>query len=286
MSGLPVAHECESGSISDAHPRRSGQRRSARSLGFRAAEPARDATRDGLFIERLPEIDELTRSALCRGRGLHGPDADDFAAWVRLRLLEDDARILRAFGGRSTWRTYLRTVIWNLYRDFLDLERGKWRPCTATRRLGAQAVKLSRLMNRDGLSLSAAVAVVTPSGADPDRRRALTRVAAQLPHRPHRRFERLEELRAHGNGGPTPESELLQREEGCRQAERARQLEHAIETLPLPEQLLVRLRFWEDMKVSEIARTMGWPQKPLYRQLARLLEVLRARMEQVEVAQF
>jgi DNA-directed RNA polymerase specialized sigma24 family protein len=42
---------------------------------------------------------------------------------------------------------------------------------------------------------------------------------------------------------------------------------------------VVRLIFWKELSVADVARSLGVPQKPLYRRLDRILKRLRYAME-------
>lgn len=266
-NAVPAPHLHRPASRRSIQPRREPQSRAA-------PPPAEE--RDALLLRHLDTLDTVTL-AVARERGLGGPDAEDFQGWVRLKVIENDAARLRAFDHRCSWRTYLNTVVVNLYRDYLDLERGKWRPSAAARRLGPEAVALDRLLNRDRVGLVVAMDRLLPRRPGRAERRRLIRLAAQLPHRPHRRFEGLHRDLL-GDDDANPEEALLVREHEERAGKQVRSLERAIRTLPPPDQLLLRLRFWEGMKVSDIARSLHCPQKPLYRRIQRLLVRLRAQL--------
>ena len=53
-----------------------------------------------------------------------------------LKLIEDDYRRLRRFEGRSSFATYLATVVQRLFLDFVIGKTGRWRPSVQARRLG------------------------------------------------------------------------------------------------------------------------------------------------------
>ena len=69
-----------------------------------------------LLLENLPLIDLIVRTT---GRRRHlSAEQEDFAGFVRLRMVEDDYAILRKFQNRSSLRTYLIAVIERLSLDF------------------------------------------------------------------------------------------------------------------------------------------------------------------------
>ena len=53
-----------------------------------------------LFVSHLPEIERVIAWISAR-RHLSGADRDDFAAQVKLKLIEDDYAVLRKFEARS-----------------------------------------------------------------------------------------------------------------------------------------------------------------------------------------
>src|SRR5262245_22016454 len=76
-------------------------------------------------------IKEATRS-----RRMSAEDAEDFAQWVQLRLLERAYDVFDRFTGKSSLRTYLTVVVRRMLLDWQNSEYGKWRPSAAAVRLG------------------------------------------------------------------------------------------------------------------------------------------------------
>ena len=125
------------------------------------SQPVPDDVAD-LFQRELPLIDGVIRFVVRRHR-LPASEADEFVAHARLRLIEHDYQILRRFGGRSSLRTYLATVIERLLLDYRIREWGKWRPSAEARRAGPVAVRLDQLLNRDGLPFHQAAEILLVS---------------------------------------------------------------------------------------------------------------------------
>ena len=66
----------------------------------------------GLLVQNLAWIRRVAAS-LCRHRGLSGDDADEFASWAILRLIDNDYAIVRKFRrplipGSTSSTTYLK----------------------------------------------------------------------------------------------------------------------------------------------------------------------------------
>src|SRR5262249_29160148 len=107
---------------------------------------------------------ESALMARCRIQRLSTDAAEDFCSWARLRLLEDDQRILRKFEGRSSLRTFLITVIERLFLDWRNAQWGKWRPTASARRHRPVGIELERLVIRDQYSVGEAIQILVSKG--------------------------------------------------------------------------------------------------------------------------
>ena len=67
---------------------------------------------------------------VCRRAHVYGADAEDFAATVKLKLVEDDYAVLRNHQGRSSLATYLRIIIERWFADETIRDHGRWHPST------------------------------------------------------------------------------------------------------------------------------------------------------------
>ena len=238
------------------------------------AEPSHEQ----LFLNALPIIESVTRE-LARRYRLSRDEQEEFGANVKLRFIDRDYAVLRRFEGRSSLATFLRTVI---TRQFLD-ERikawGRWRPSADAVRLGPTAVVLERMLERQHLPLDEAIeALVT---RDPSLEEDMLRdLAALLPNRVTGRrliedtvLEQLPTLDA------TPEQLLEEEWAAGMVSKAAAALRTVVHALPQRDRLLLRLRYEQGTTVADIAKVIGEEQKPLYRQLERLLLRLRRELE-------
>jgi RNA polymerase sigma factor (sigma-70 family) len=229
-----------------------------------------------LFLAALPAIRRIT-SVLARRYHLEPADAEDFASWSIVRLLDDDCAVLRRFHGRSALGTYLMAVICNLFRDYRNTEWGRWRPSAAARRLGPLGIELDRLINRDGMGEEQAVRLLAQARRDLEAE--LRRLARSLPRRVRRREV--------GPGSlplavaAEPADDRIDREEAERARARALEaMQTAIGALPLEERRILRMRYWEGRSIADVARALDLEQKPLYRRL----ESIQRRLHQALLA--
>lgn len=229
-----------------------------------------------LFMSCLPAIRSLVAAAARRHR-LAAHDVEDFTADVHLRLLQDDYAVLRAFRGRSSLRSFLRTVIERLCLDRRVSAWGKWRPTEAGRRQGGVVLLFERLTGRDRLTFDEACDTLTTNyGLRIDRRELATVYGAT---------RRAGRPRVVGMDGLTDEpiqpdglgfARRLDTEPAMRHALAV--LRQAMATLSAADSELLHLYFIEGLSIADIARRLSVEQKPLYRRVSKALEQLRARM--------
>jgi RNA polymerase sigma factor (sigma-70 family) len=223
-----------------------------------------------LFTRHLTTIESVIRTVACRHH-LAPDQAEEFAALVRLRLIQNGCEVLRKFQGRSSLRTFLAVVVERLFLDARTAEWGKWRPSAEARRLGPIAIQLEMLISRDGLSFEQACDTLRINHRVTQSRDELETILASLPFRPRRRVVGEEEVEGLTADALGPEERLLRSE--ARRAFAA--LRRAIATLAPEERAVIRLRFVEQRRIADIARLRGLEQRALYRGLDRVLHRLR-----------
>ena len=225
------------------------------------------------FLSNLPTIDGLVQ-IVCRRHRLSRADAEEFASIVRLRLIEDDYSVIRKFRGGSSLRTYLAVVIARLCLDYRAACWGRWRPSQGARRLGPVAVRLEKLMVRDGLSFDEACASLPAAdqAVGPARLRAF---ADTFPVRAKRRWVEIDNLEDGAAGTIDPEVGALMHDD--RRVTAA--LGGALKALDPADRRLLKLRFSNGMSISSIAKREGLDQASLYRRVAGLLKKMRRELE-------
>ncbi len=230
-----------------------------------------------LLLSSLVDVEAAIAFA-ARRQCLHGADAEEFGAWVKLRLIEDDYRILRAFQGKSSLKTYLTTVVLNLARDYRIQQWGRWRPSAAAERMGTVGVQLETLLDRDGRTLEEAIQLLRERHGVEAPPQQLREMAARLPAHPRRRLEG-EEALAGVAARERTEQPLFDAERSATLASAGEALEGALRGLPVEDRLVLKLHFIDGLTVAAIARGLGLEQRRLYTRLHRNLAALRVALE-------
>jgi RNA polymerase sigma factor for flagellar operon FliA len=231
-----------------------------------------------LFLDRIELIDRITRFVARRHR-LDPAEAEEFQSIVRLKLIEDDYRILRQFQQRSALSTFLATVINRLFLDYRVSLWGKWRPSAEARRAGPIAVRLEMLMGRDGLSFDEACEVLTVTERVDVSPAALHGLRLTLPVRSPRRFVSDELLAERVDPGVDLESRLIDEERAAAHQRVRSALAQAMDELPAQDRLILQMRFEQGLTIAQVARALRLDAKPLYRRIERLLAGLRRTLE-------
>jgi RNA polymerase sigma factor (sigma-70 family) len=226
--------------------------------------------------QNLPLVRRVI-ATVCLHRCLFGADAEDTAQEVLLKLLADDCADFAGFRGESSLETFVSVVTMRACIDEIRRRRGRWRPSTASRRLGFAAVCLEELVYRDGLSFEEAVAKLLAEGVVGSRE-ALDEVWPQIPARSARVFIPQEDA-PEPVASDDPERQAEAREREAQESRRSAALDEVLSGLPPEDRFIVRRLFYDGRTVAEVAREVGIDQRPLYRRRDKLLEHLRRELE-------
>ena len=186
-------------------------------------------------------------------------------------------------------QTYLATVIQRLFLEQRVHMWGKWRPSAEAKRLGDKAITLERLLTRDGHSFQEAVQILT-TGIRPEySRHELEAIYSRLPVRTPRPVLVSDAAAAESipDSRATDEDLLLDESEKAMRAA-AKAIDDAIARMEPEDQIILRMRFWSDRRVGDIAGALGLDPKKTYKRLDRMLaglrtELVRAGVEAPEV---
>jgi len=210
----------------------------------------------------------------CRRYRFKPDDAEEFASVVKLRLIENDYAVLRKFEGRSSFSTFISSVVQRMALDYQIHMWGKWHPSAEAMRLGEMAVELERCLRRDGRSIEEVLPSLRQRYGDVDRD-TLDSIVARLPQRgPRRRsvaLEEAEDVAAACSAEETAFAEDRQRTS----AHISEVMNDLLQKLPPDDQVILQLRFEGNMSVADIARALLLDQKLLYRRIERCIRGIR-----------
>ena len=226
-----------------------------------------------LLLDQLDLIDQLVRT-IGRRRHLSSPEQDDFAGFVRLRLIADDYAILRKFQHRSALRTYLVVVVERLSLDFWVERWGRWRPSAVADRLGPVAVLLERLVTRDGYTRQEAMEIARTNHAAAESDSQLRDIWEQLPARV-KTTEVGEEAAAKVLSHLTADANIDDAELRKNIERLERTLRSALAAVADQDRVLLALRFDQDLSIAEISVLTGDSVPTLHRRLVRTVKDLK-----------
>jgi len=236
-----------------------------------------------LLTANLALIERAIAFAARRYR-LDANGAEEFASVVKLRLVENDCGILRAYEGRSSFATFISIVVQRMALDYRIHTWGKWHVSAEAKRLGPLAIELEQLLHRDGRNIDEAL-VILRSRNDGLSRESLTALAAQLPERAPRRREVAIDEAESVTAQSAAVDERVVAGERRKVSERVSAVMSAIiSRLPEDEGLILQLRFEGGMTVAQIARALQLDQKLLYRRIERWMRDIRGELERSGIA--
>jgi RNA polymerase sigma factor (sigma-70 family) len=237
-----------------------------------------------LLTSNLALIERAVGFASRRYR-LDPNDAEEFAAVVKLKLVENDYAVLRAYEARSSFSTYINIVIQRLALDYCIHVWGKWHTSAEAKRLGPLAIELEQLLLRDGRSVDDALVILSPKHGGITRE-SLQSIAARLPERaPRHRDVGLEKAEFVTVTRPAEVEELAFAGDRRLASERlSSAMSAVIARLPDDERLILQLRFEGGMTVPQIARTLGLDQKLTYRRIEKRMRDMRIELERAGIA--
>jgi RNA polymerase sigma factor (sigma-70 family) len=236
------------------------------------------------FLANVPAIERIA-AFYCRRMHMSEADTEDFISYTKLELIDRDYEIIGKFEGRSSFTTYLTTVIHRLLCQYRTKQWGKWRPSAEAKRLGDVAITLERLTTRDGYSLREAISMMTTGNAPAPSPRELEAIAVRLPPRAPRPMLMAEETAPDvvaatddpSDGPLSREREGVARHAAC-------VLDEALRSFDDEERLILKMRFWGAQRVADIAELLHLDAKKTYKRIERLLGRLRESLERAGIA--
>lgn len=240
-----------------------------------------DPTPEEIFVQHLPWIDKVA-AIVCRRNGVWGDDAEDFASWTKMKLMEDDYAVFRKFEGKSKLETYIGTVVTRLFIHRDREERGRWRPSTEALRMGPPAPELEQLVHRDGYTVAQAGEKLRTAGVTGYTDHQLARLLASLRERTPMRPVQVsssESVLEREQAPASADAGIVASETDAWRSEVLEALNRAMRRMEPEEQMIVRMHFGEGRTLAHVARALNIEQKPLYRRIDRLRDALRGHLE-------
>jgi len=232
-----------------------------------------------LFLRHLGTI-EMIVAYIGRANHLDSLETEEFGAQVKLELIEGNYAIIRKFEGRSSFGTYLTTVIQRMFYQHRVRLWGKWRPSAAARRIGDKAITLERLTSRDGLTFHEAVELMTTGCRAQATVAELEGIYARLPPRQPRPVLVSGDLVPEtATSDSDTEGRALEQERANITRAIAGVLDRCIAGCDAEDQVILRMRFWNARRVPEIARALQLDQRKVYKRIERLLVRMRTALQ-------
>ena len=233
-----------------------------------------------LFLSNLDAIDRAI-AYVCHRNHLSPQDGEDFNSEVKTKLIEANYAVIRKFEGRSSFSTYMTTVIQRLYFQWRVQMWGKWRPSAEAKRLGEKAITLERLLTRDGFTYGEALETLT-TGTRAYTREEVEALYLRLPER-HPRPVLVAAVAPEAAPTIDPDRELFTAERRKTARAAAAAIDGAMAGMEHESQVILRMRFWNNQKVPDIARALHIEAKRLYKKIDRLLQTLREALEKAGI---
>jgi RNA polymerase sigma factor (sigma-70 family) len=245
--------------------------------------PVKPIDAEELFLTNLTLIDRAI-SYVCRRNRIDRDEGEEFGSYVKFKLIETNYAIIRKFEGRSSFSTYMTTVIQRMFFQYRVQMWGKWRPSAEAKRIGDKGITVERLLTREGFTYGETMAILT-SGSDPAFTTAeIEAIYARLPVRQPRPV--LVSGIENPDNGPfvDEENELFRGERGETARHAVAAMDAAMALMDPEDQMILRMRFWAGRKVPEIGRALGLDGKRLYKRIDKLLYQLRSALERAGLA--
>jgi RNA polymerase sigma factor (sigma-70 family) len=229
-----------------------------------------------LFEEHIDHIKDVIRK---RCQKYSGEDPDDLAQTIFLKLIEDDYRKVRAFQGKSSFTTYLYTVINHILLDYMRSKKGRWRPTERAKQLGEIAVMLEELVYRDERPLQEAICILTKNHQVSLTDTELQALYEQLPTHDAKSVEDVsEESLLHiASQDSRPDEELENKKLASTLSKTAEVISAAKASLSAEDRLILKMHYENGVAISKIARILIKERSAVERRIQRILADFKER---------
>jgi len=243
------------------------------------------------FIEENIHIIDQAIKCICRRHNLSVEEAEEFASEVKCKLIGNDYKVLRQFKGKSPEspsKTYLLTVITNLFIDKKRKEQGRWRPSEKAKRLGDVAIKLDELLHKDNYSLEEAYKILRINYNVTLSEEELDRIFHEIDKKRTPRIKEVlwEDWEDKEIRSAITYPRMIPDEEEKRRLEKVKEKLFALiaeifGTLSETDRLVLKM-FLDNHPISEIARCLGVPRNTIEKRLKEILHEFEKRIRASE----
>jgi RNA polymerase sigma factor for flagellar operon FliA len=223
-------------------------------------------TFEQLLVQKRPHVERLVQD-LARRHFLAAAEIQEFRAAVERALERNDYELLRAFEGRSTWETYLTTVVARQFFLFQGALWGQWRPSATAVRLGPAAILLEELVLRNRFPLNDAIEWMRSAHRVDLPRHRLLQLAGQL------------QMATAATPARPASAQAIAEDPRFNAA-----LRDALALVSPDDRLILELRFRDRQPLTRIAAVLKIDARPLQRRIETIKEVIRRSLLTQEIA--
>lgn len=210
------------------------------------------------FFESNLSITDKIVKKYCSGHNIVGDEADECRSYVYEKIIDNDYQKIREFKGKSSYETYMTTVISRILIDRMR-SGGRWRPSQKALRIGKEAVILEELVFRKKYSFEQAYNILTTNhNISIERERAYEIITLLQRKRLTSALPRDVELTDDVSDKKVtlPDAAAINKETSKVKDQLDDIVREMRNLLSNEERLLLRMRFADNIKISEIARVL------------------------------
>ena len=223
------------------------------------------------FLESNFKIIQGVINKACRRYNLDGGDADEFSSIVYEKLLDDDYKKIRSFGGSSSFSTYITAVISHIFIDtIIRPVKGRWKASKKALALGREAIELEELVLKNGYNIDQAIETLVENPDYSISKDDAYKMASKLELQKKSAKQKTKRSAKNPNTGNvealeytsdgksiSPEKVLINEEILHKKKKIEQSIKEMIELLTNEVRLIIKMRYYGEGKtVSEIARVL------------------------------
>jgi RNA polymerase sigma factor (sigma-70 family) len=219
------------------------------------------------------KVESIIRAVCFRNR-LKPEETEEFASEVKLRLVEEDYRILRVFTGKSSIETYLTTVVANMVRDMIRERDGRWRPSEEAKRLGEVAERIEELIYRFRYPFHEAHQILTTNFGFTISEKDARDIYFKLKIREGRPVSVSTDEEFHDGRG-TPETEMIASEQNLLEQRIGNIIDVLRGQLSATDRLMLKMAFEDNLKLTVVAEQLHLTRADVDRRIREILTIFK-----------